>query len=147
MNHLILKCAGISVLLAATVLAGCVGRSSSPAVIPEVGGQIGDGYGYITITKPKQQGVLRHATYNKQPAPATASEIEGQLNDGGWIMNIPGEAHTHKVVLTECPEQPVVVTHVHNDMQAAQLGKGPHKHKGCYICPPKNSLVKRVLGQ
>lgn len=73
------------------------------------------------------------------------SEIEGQLNDGGWVMNTPGQAHVHKVVLAECPAQPVVTRHVHNHLQAAQVGASPHKHRGCYICPPKNSLVKRIL--
>ncbi len=110
-----------SVLLLSIVLlaSGCARRAP---VVPEAGGRVGHGQGYLIN-----------------------SEIEGQLNDGGWVLNIPGEAHTHRVVLTECPETPVVVTHVHNHLQAAQVGKGGHKHRGCYICPPKNSLVQRIL--
>lgn len=69
------------------------------------------------------------------------SEIPGQLDDGGWVMNIPGQPHTHRVVLAECPDQPVVTTHVHDH---DQVGKGPHKHNGCFTCPVKPSLASRL---
>lgn len=71
----------------------------------------------------------------------TGSEIPGQLNDGGWVVNIPGKAHTHAVVLAECPDMPVVTTHVHDHNQ---VGHGPHKHNGCYTCPTKASLASRL---
>ena len=71
---------------------------------------------------------------------SAGSEIPGQLNDGGWVMNIPGKAHTHAVVLTECPDMPVVTTHVHDHNQ---VGHGPHKHNGCYTCPTP-SLASRL---
>ena len=68
------------------------------------------------------------------------SEIPGQLNDGGWVMNVPGKSHTHAVVLTECPDIPVIMTHVHDH---DQVGKGPHKHNGCFTCPTP-SLASRL---
>lgn len=110
-------------MLGVLIVVGCARSLRSTIVVPEVGGNIGAGRGYLA-----------------------QSQIDDQLYDGGWVMNTPGQPHTHRVVLRECPEQPVVVTHVHNHLQAQQLGKGPHKHRGCYICPPKNSLVGRVLG-
>lgn len=116
-GHLLVLALGV------LVLTGCVRSTRSTIVVPEVGGNVGMGRGYLA-----------------------SSQIDGQLYDGGWVMNVPGQPHTHRVVLRECPGQPVVVRHIHNHMQAQQLGKGPHKHKGCYICPPKNSLVGRVLG-
>ena len=76
------------------------------------------------------------------------SEVPGQLDDGGWVMNTPGKVHTHKVLLAECPERPIVTRHTHDhlhDKQTVQsLGAVAHKHAGCFICPPKNSLVKRI---
>lgn len=72
----------------------------------------------------------------------SASEIPGQLNDGGWVMNIPGAPHTHRVVLAECPDQPIVVTHTHDH---EQVGRGLHKHNGCFTCPVKPSLKSRLL--
>ncbi len=71
----------------------------------------------------------------------TASEIPGQLYDGGWVMNVPGKPHTHAVVLAECPDIPVVTTHIHDHNQ---VGHGPHKHNGCYTCPAKSSLASRL---
>ena len=73
------------------------------------------------------------------------SEIAGQLEDGGWVYNVPGKRHTHRVVLAECADTPIVSHHIHNSLQAEQIGEGPHKHRGCFICPPKNRSVKRIL--
>lgn len=79
------------------------------------------------------------------------SEIPGQLDDGGWVLNIPGKAHTHKVLLAECPDKPIITHHTHDEMQLGDtvdsLGEAAHKHNGCFICPPKNSLVKRITSQ
>lgn len=72
----------------------------------------------------------------------TGSEIPGQLDDGGWVMNIPGVPHTHRVVLAECPDQPVIITHTHDHNQ---VGQGLHKHNGCFTCPVKPSLKSRLL--
>ncbi len=117
---LISYCARALVLvLGVLLLVGCVRYSR----IPEVGGYVGTGRGYLA-----------------------QSQIAEQLYDGGWVLNVPGEAHTHQVVLAECPDTPVVMRHIHNHQQAQQIGLGGHKHKGCYICPPQNSLVGRVLG-
>lgn len=74
----------------------------------------------------------------------SGSDIPGQLDDGGWVMNIPGQPHTHRVVLRECPDQPVTMTHTHDHNQ---VGRGPHKHNGCFTCPVSPTLASRLLGQ
>ena len=71
------------------------------------------------------------------------SEIPGQLEDGGWVLNIPGQKHTHRVVLEACADQPQTITHEHTRENTTE--KGLHKHNGCFVCPPKNPLVKRIL--
>lgn len=81
------------------------------------------------------------STNSSEAEMSVASEIPGQLNDGGWIMNVPGKAHTHRVVLTDCPDQPVVTTHVHDH---EQVGQAPHKHNGCFTCPVTPSLASRL---
>ncbi|MGB0847846.1 MAG: hypothetical protein ACPGSM_14030 [Thiolinea sp.] len=85
------------------------------------------------------------ATTGMSDGHSHGSEIEGQLQDGGWVYNVPGKAHTHHVVLAACPDTPLVAKHVHNSLQAAQIGEGPHKHRACFVCPPKNRAVKRIL--
>lgn len=72
----------------------------------------------------------------------SGSEIPGQVDDGGWVMNVPGAPHTHRVVLAECPDQPVVTTHTHDH---DQVGRGPHKHDGCFTCPVSPTLASRLL--
>ncbi len=78
------------------------------------------------------------------------SDVPGQLDDGGWVMNTPGKAHSHKVLLAACPERPILTTHTHDHLHSAQtvedLGSVAHKHQGCFVCPAKNSLVKRITG-
>lgn len=69
------------------------------------------------------------------------SDIPEQLNDGGWVMNIPNAPHTHRVTLRACPDQPITTTHVHDHNQ---VGRGPHKHNGCFVCPTKPSLASRL---
>lgn len=71
---------------------------------------------------------------------SATSEIPGQLDDGGWVMNVPGKPHTHRVVLADCPDQPVVTTHVHDH---DQVGQALHKHNGCFTCPAP-SLASRL---
>ena len=112
MEYLISRCGCFVLPLGIVLLASCV---RAPVGIPEVGGQIGEGYGQMIV--PEQQGQLLHASHGHQPT--ASSTIEGQLQDGGWVMNVPGQAHTHKVVLSECPETPVVARHVHNHMLGA----------------------------
>nr|CAA6821706.1 MAG: Unknown protein [uncultured Thiotrichaceae bacterium] len=69
------------------------------------------------------------------------SDIPGQLNDGGWVLNIPGAPHTHRVRLAACPESPLVTTHTHDH---DQVGRAPHKHNGCFTCPAQGSLASRL---
>ena len=54
------------------------------------------------------------------------SEVPGQLDDGGWVMNTPGKAHTHKVLLAECPDKPIVTRHTHDHLHKQK--KSPYYH-------------------
>ena len=104
-------------------------------------------------TNPLQSGAMTEADNGGLPLSMKTgyghgSEIPGQLDDGGWVLNIPGKAHTHKVLLAECPDKPIITNHTHDQLQLGEtidsLGEAAHKHNGCFICPPKNSLVKRI---
>ncbi|MEZ5534433.1 MAG: hypothetical protein R3F02_02305 [Thiolinea sp.] len=72
----------------------------------------------------------------------SGSEIPGQLDDGGWVKNVPGKPHTHRVVLSDCPDQPVVTTHTHDH---ELVGQALHKHNGCFTCPVNETLASRLL--
>ena len=120
---------GVTLALSAFVLSACATTATGPtamAVGTADAGEMKTGYGH-------------------------GSEVPGQLDDGGWVMNTPGKAHVHKVLLAECPERPIITRHTHDhlhDEQTVQsLGAVAHKHAGCFICPPKNSLVKRITSQ
>jgi len=68
---------------------------------------------------------------NPVPMSKAQSEIPSMIADGGWVMNTPGEMHTHRVILAECPDTPLIITHRHDDQTSGKL----HKHNGCFVCP------------
>lgn len=90
----------------------------------------------------KIYGLLMAVAFSAAACSTTTSTIPGQLDDGGWVTNVPGQPHTHRVVLADCPDQPVITTHVH---EHDQVGHGPHKHNGCFTCPVSPALASRLL--
>ncbi|WP_298607728.1 hypothetical protein [uncultured Thiothrix sp.] len=68
--------------------------------------------------------------------------------DKAWAMNVPGQAHTHIVMLPGCSDKPLTFTHVHRPDQNTTDTGAPvkmHLHNGCFQCPPKKAGVKRIL--
>lgn len=118
---------GVTLLVAASLLSACAATAPANKTVADNNGglpaSMKTGYGH-------------------------GSEIQGQLDDGGWVLNVPGKAHTHKVLLAECRDKPIITHHTHDQLHLGDtvdsLGAVAHKHRGCFICPPKNSLVKRI---
>ena len=82
MEYLISRCGCFVLPLGIVLLASCV---RAPVGIPEVGGQIGEGYGQMIV--PEQQGQLLHASHGQSRAKLRCpSNVRSGSRWAGWSL-------------------------------------------------------------